>query len=70
MIRFREGKMSRKCQLGALKDTDHSVPMVTSSSASGVLGAWTPYRLRKVVTVGKAFICGWNRSFSKRAVRR
>lgn len=47
-------------QLGALKDTDHGIyPMVTSSStlaAYGAVGAGIPpYEIRKIITVCKAY---------------
>ena len=47
-------------QLGSLKDTDHGIyPMVTSSStlaAFGAIGAGIPpYEIKKIVTVCKAY---------------
>ena len=47
-------------QLGALKDPDHGIyPMVTSSSTLAAYGAiWTetpPYEIKEIITVVKAY---------------
>ena len=54
-------------QLGSLKDPDHGIyPMVTSSStlaAYGAIGAGIPpYEIKQIVTVCKGiFQCRWSR---------
>ena len=65
---LKEGKqILLEGQLGTLKDPDHGIyPMVTSSStlaAYGAIGAGLPpYEIKKVVTVCKGLLqCSWSR---------